>query len=79
MQRYHAWVEIDGLVGVYSIRAVWTALTAVPGIVSAEVTMNGTTLHTDGPIDEQALRDALATADVTLRSLKQEPWTLPGR
>jgi copper chaperone CopZ len=59
-------VEIDGLTGIHAIRAVWTALGAVPGVVSAEVAMTGVKLELDGPLDREALAAALDAAGVKL-------------
>lgn len=55
-------LELDGLVAVHAVRAVWTALAAVPGIVSAEVTMAGAVIELEGPLDRAALDDALDAA-----------------
>lgn len=71
MARYLAFVEIDGMVSVFAVRAVWTALTAVPGIRTADVTMTGATLELEAPVEESVLAEVLATAGVTLRSLRQ--------
>ncbi|HEY0929101.1 MAG TPA: hypothetical protein VGE27_04215 [Gemmatimonas sp.] len=77
MPRYRAYVEIDGLIAVHAVRAVWTALTAVPGILSAEVSMTGAVLELEAPVDRDALAAALAMAGVTLRDVRQERGTLP--
>ena len=77
MPRYRAYVEIDGLLSVHAVRAVWTALTAVPGILTAEVSMTETVLDMDTPPDPDALAAALAMAGVGLRSLRVERGPLP--
>lgn len=77
MPRYRAYVEIDGLLSVHAVRAVWTALTGVPGILSAEVSMTGAVLDTETPVDREALATALALAGVTLRSVREERGSLP--
>ncbi|WP_353268398.1 hypothetical protein [Gemmatimonas sp.] len=77
MPRQRILVQIDGLLSVHAVRAVWTALGAVPGILGAEVTMQGAVLETDGPVDRQLLEEALAMAGVTLRSLQIEKGSLP--
>lgn len=71
MARYLAFVEIDGLLGVYSVRAVWTALTAVPGIQSATVDMTGAVLELEAPVEESVLAEVLESAGVGLRSVRQ--------
>ncbi|MCO4099926.1 hypothetical protein [Gemmatimonas sp.] len=77
MPRQRILVQIDGLLSVHAVRAVWTALGAVPGILGAEVTMQGAVLETDGSLDQQLLAEALAMAGVTLRSLQIEKGSLP--
>jgi hypothetical protein len=74
-QRIH--VQLDGLVAVHAVRAVWTALGAVPGVRSAEVTMQGAVLDVDGPLDRVALDAALDAAGVSIRALRIEARVLP--
>ncbi|MDQ8158422.1 MAG: heavy metal-binding protein [Gemmatimonadota bacterium] len=74
-QRIH--VHLDGLVAVHAVRAVWTALAAVPGIVGAEVTMAGAVLEVEGALDRAALDAALDAAGVTVRALHVEARVLP--
>jgi copper chaperone CopZ len=74
-QRIH--VQLDGMVAVHAVRAVWTALGAVPGILSAEVTMAGAVLDVEGTLDRAALDTALAAAGVTVRELRVEARVLP--
>jgi hypothetical protein len=65
-------VELDGLVAVHAVRAVWTALTAVPHVVSAEVTMAGAVLELDGPLDRAVLDAALDLAGVRVLAVTVE-------
>lgn len=74
-QRIH--VQIDGLLSVHAVRAVWTALTAVPGVLHAEVTMLGAVLETEGPVDREVLADSLSLAGVQLRDMTVEKGHLP--
>lgn len=74
-QRIH--VQLDGLVAVHAVRAVWTALGAVPGLLSAEVTMQGAVLELDGELDRAALDVALDAAGVSVRSIRVEARVLP--
>lgn len=55
-------LELEGLIAVHAVRAVWTALGAVPGIVSAEVSMAGAVLDVEEPFDRDALERALVPA-----------------
>jgi copper chaperone CopZ len=69
---------IDGLTGSHAVRAVWTALGAVPGIVSADVALSGVQLEMEGVLDEAVLGAALEAAGVTLRSVTiVQPRVLP--
>ena len=74
-QRIH--VQLDGLVAVHAVRAVWTALGAVPGLLSAEVTMQGAVLELEGELDRAALDAALDAAGVSIRSIRVEAKVLP--
>ncbi|WP_411280378.1 heavy metal-binding protein [Gemmatimonas sp.] len=74
-QRIH--VQLDGLVAVHAVRAVWTALGAVPGVLRAEVTMQGAVLEVEGELDRAALDTALDAAGVSVRSLRVEARVLP--
>lgn len=74
-QRIH--VQIDGLLSVHAVRAAWTALSAVPGVVQAEVSMRGAILETEGPVDRQLLADSLALAGVQLAGMTVEKGHLP--
>lgn len=74
-QRIH--VQLDGLVAVHAVRAVWTALGAVPGVLSAEVTMQGAVLEVEGALDRTALDAALDAAGVSVRSFRVEARVLP--
>ncbi|HYW33419.1 MAG TPA: hypothetical protein VE869_18095 [Gemmatimonas sp.] len=65
-------LELDGLVAVHAVRAVWTALAAVPGIVTAEVTMAGALLSVEGTLDRVALDAALDAAGVRVLSVTVE-------
>jgi hypothetical protein len=65
-------VELEGLVAVHAVRAVWTALHAVPNVVSAEVTMAGAVLELDGPLDRAALDAALDLAGVRVVAVTVE-------
>lgn len=77
MPRHRIHVQIDGLLSVHAVRAVWTALTAVPGVVGAEVSMRGAVLDTEGPVDRQVLEAALDMAGVQLVGMAVEKGQLP--
>jgi hypothetical protein len=81
MARQRILVELDGLISVHAARAAHTALAAVPGIVSAQVSMAGAVLEYEGPLDEAAfaasLAEALAVADLRVLSIRRERAELP--
>lgn len=77
MPRLRIRVQIDGLLSVHAVRAVWTALAAVPGVRHAEVSMRGAILETDGPIDDDRLAECLALAGVQLAGVTVEKGSLP--
>ncbi len=65
-------LDVDGLAGIHAVRAVWTALGAVPGVVSADVSMAGVVLEVEGALDRVQLTEMLAAAGVTLRAISVE-------
>jgi len=65
-------LELEGLVAVHAVRAVWTALGGVPGVVSAEVTMAGAVLEVEGALDRGALDRALDAAGVRVTAFHVE-------
>ena len=65
-------LELEGMVAVHAVRSVWTALTAVPGIVSAEVSMSGAVLEMEHAPDRAALDAALEPAGTRIVSLHIE-------
>lgn len=81
MPRQRVHVEIAGLLSVHAVRAVQTALTGVPAIVQAEVSMAGAILETEPLPDPEAFRtvlaDALELAGVTLTAMRVERAGLP--
>jgi copper chaperone CopZ len=65
-------VLLDGLVAVHAARAAHTALGAVPGVITAQVTLAGAELEMDGPVEVQeltrAMNDALAPIGISVSS-----------
>ena len=66
VSRSHIRLEVEGLTGTHAVRAAWTALAAVPGIVSADVSMAGVVLEVEGVLDQSLLAAALDAAGVRL-------------
>jgi copper chaperone CopZ len=52
-------LRIDGMSCQHCVRAVFTALTPVPGITSADVSIGGAVIEHDGRATVEALRDAI--------------------
>ena len=72
MSRSRLRLEVEGLIGTPAVRAVWTALAAVPGIVSADVSMAGVVLEVEGALDETLFAAALDAAGVRLIAISVE-------
>lgn len=68
-------LELSGLVAVHAARAVHTALGAVPGVVTAQVSLAGAELECAGPYDAERfaadVSAALAPIDITLVSVTE--------
>jgi len=65
-------LQVDGLTATHAVRAVWTALAGVPGIVSADVSMAGVVLEVEGVLDEPLLAAILEAAGVRLMGIMVE-------
>ncbi|MFN5583084.1 hypothetical protein [Gemmatimonas sp.] len=77
MPRHRIHVQLDGLLSIHAVRAVRTALAAVPGVLGAEVSMQGAILDAEAPLDRDALDHALGYAGVRVLTLREERGTLP--
>ena len=67
------------LPSVHAVRAVYTALQAVEGIVQAEVTRMGAVLEHDGRATPEQLREAIAAAGYEVLEVVEEKRSLPVR
>jgi copper chaperone CopZ len=65
-------LTISGMVAVYSKRAVFTALSGVPGVVSAEVEMGKAIVEHDPSTSSDALVAAIAITGCEVTSVKIE-------
>jgi copper chaperone CopZ len=72
-------IEIAGMRAVHSVRAVFTALTAVEGIVSADVQLGSATIEHDGRASAEALRAAIALAGYEVTRVREDRRALPVR
>jgi copper chaperone CopZ len=67
-----AHLQIDGMLSVHAVRAVYTAFAGVPGIRSAEVTLGGATVEHDGTVTREMLAEAIEFAGFTLAAWREE-------
>ena len=69
-------LRIGGMLSVHSSRAVFTALTAIEGITSAQVEIGTAVIEHDGRATADALREALAAAGYEVLDVKVQPRRL---
>lgn len=70
-------IRIAGMSCQHCVRAVFTALTPVEGIQSADVTVGHATIEHDGRVTMEALRDAIAVAGYSVEDGTVERRRLP--
>ena len=70
-------LEITGMRSVHSVRAVFTALAGVEGIVSAEVQLGRATVEHDGRATADRLRAAIALAGCEVTAIGEGKRVLP--
>lgn len=59
------------------VQAVFTALTPVEGIVSADVAIGAATIEHDGRATAEALRDSIAVSGYEVTRVEEERRRLP--
>jgi copper chaperone len=64
--------RVDGMTCQHCIRAVFTALAAVDGIVSADVSLGEIVVEHDGRVTGDQLRDAVAVAGYAMAAAKND-------
>jgi copper chaperone CopZ len=67
-----AHLTIAGMPAVHAVRAVYTALAGVPGIVRAEVSLGTAVVEHDGTVTRATLADAVALAGFELTGWREE-------
>ncbi len=67
------------LPSVHSVRAVYTALQGVEGIVRADVSRTGATIEHDGRATAARLREAIESAGYDVVEMIEESRSLPVR
>jgi len=70
-------LHIQGMSCQRCVQAVFTALTPVPGIQSAEVTVGAATIEHDGRATLEALREAIAVSGYAVTVADEERRRLP--
>ncbi len=70
-------LRIDGMSCQHCVRAVFTALTPVDGITSADVSIGAAVIEHDGRATPDALREAIAESGYAVTSATEERRRLP--
>ena len=70
-------LRIAGMSCQRCVQAVFTSLTPVDGIISADVSIGAATIEHDGRATVDALRDAIAVAGYTVSLADEERRRLP--
>jgi copper chaperone len=70
-------IRIAGMSCQHCVRAVFTALTPLEGIVSADVSIGGATIEHDGRVTLDTLREAVAVAGYAVEDGIEERRRLP--
>lgn len=70
-------VKIAGMRGEHCKHALFTALTPVVGITSAQVTLGQISVEHDGTVTEAELRDAIAVTGYVVADVVEERRALP--
>lgn len=68
---------ITGMSCVHCVRAVFTALGAVPGVSRANVTIGRAVIEHDGSASEDAIRQAISIAGYEVAEFRDDRRTLP--
>jgi copper chaperone len=70
-------LRIAGMSCQHCVQAVFTALTPVPGIVSADVSIGAATIEHDGRVTIDALREAVAVSGYEVIVADEDRKRLP--
>jgi copper chaperone CopZ len=65
-------LTISGMVAVHSKRAVFTALSGVPGVTSADVELGRAVVEHDATTSREALSDAVALVGCEVTAIRVE-------
>lgn len=70
-------LAIDGMRSVHAVRAVFTALSGVEGIIRADVALGRAIIEHDGRATGEALRGAVAVAGYEVVGVEENRRRLP--
>lgn len=70
-------LTISGMTCAHCARAVFTALSGVPGIARADVKVGTAVIEHDGTVTLDALREAVETAGYTVAAADENRRSLP--
>jgi copper chaperone CopZ len=70
-------ITIEGMSCSHCVRAVFTGLSAVEGIISADVSIGAATIEHDGRVTLDQLRDAIAVAGYAVKTGSEDRRSLP--
>jgi copper chaperone len=68
---------ISGMSCAHCIRAVFTSLAGVEGIVRADVTIGRAAIEHDGTVDDESVRQAISIAGYEVLEFRDDRRTLP--
>ena len=68
---------ISGMSCAHCVRAVFTSLAGVEGIVRAEVTIGRAAIEHDGTVNEESVRQAISIAGYEVLEFRDDRRTLP--
>ena len=68
---------ISGMTCAHCVRAVFTSLAGVEGIVRADVTIGRAAIEHDGTVSEESMRRAISIAGYEVLEFRDDRRTLP--
>ena len=69
--------KIDGMSCAHCVRAVFTALSGVPGVSRAEVSIGQAVIDHDGSVKPEAIREAISIAGYEVSEFRDDRRSLP--
>lgn len=70
-------VRIEGMSCNHCVRAVFTALSGVPGISRADVSIGQAVIEHDGSVKPEAIREAISIAGYEVAEFRDDRRSLP--